>query len=105
MEDEGVNLYPAGYQIDLTVSDLAERYGHMDSETLEQESDTYRVAGRIMAKRDFGKASFIHIKDRTGRIQAYIRKDKMGDEQFKIFKLMDIGDFIGLRVALSDQNR
>jgi len=100
LEDKGVNLYPAGYQIDLTVSDIVERYGHMDGETLEQESDTYRVAGRIMARRDFGKASFIHIKDRTGSIQAYIRKDKVGDEPFSIFKLMDIGDFIGVEGSL-----
>ena len=100
LKDEGINLYPAGYQIDLTVSDIVERYGHMDGETLEQESETYRMAGRIMAWRDFGKASFIHIKDRTGRIQSYIRKDKVGDEKFKIFKLMDIGDFIGLEGSL-----
>jgi lysyl-tRNA synthetase class 2 len=50
-----------------------------------------------MAVRDFGKASFIHIKDRSGRIQAYIRKDRIGEEQFRIFKLMDIGDFIGMQ--------
>ncbi len=43
------------------------------------------------------KIASIHIKDRTGRIQAYIRKDKVGEEQFKIFKLMDIGDHIGLK--------
>ncbi len=100
LKDEGVNLYPAGYHIDLTLSDLTERYGHMDGETLEQESQPYNVAGRIMSKRDFGKASFIHIKDRTGRIQAYVRKDKVGDDNFNVFKLMDIGDFIGLKGPL-----
>jgi len=100
LEDEGVNLYPSGYHIDLTISDLSERYGHMDGETLEQESQPYNVAGRIMSKRDFGKASFIHIKDRTGRIQAYVRKDKVGEDNFKVFKLMDIGDFIGLKGPL-----
>jgi len=96
----GINLYPAGYQIDKTVSEVLERFGHMDAETLEQEQGSYSVAGRIVALRDFGKASFIHIKDRTGRIQAYIRKDKVGDEKFKVFKLMDIGDFIGLKGTL-----
>jgi len=53
-----------------------------------------------MSRRDFGKASFIHIKDRTGMIQVYIRKDKVGDEKFEIFKLMDVGDFIGINGPL-----
>jgi lysyl-tRNA synthetase class 2 len=96
----GINLYPAGYQIDMTVSEVLERFGHMDAETLEREQGSYSMAGRIVALRDFGKASFIHIKDRTGRIQAYIRKDKVGDEKFKAFKLTDIGDFIGLKGTL-----
>ena len=69
----------------------------MDEKTLEQETDSYAMAGRIIARRDFGKASFIHIKDRTGRIQAYIRKDRIPPEKFSMFKLMDIGDFIGIR--------
>jgi lysyl-tRNA synthetase class 2 len=96
----GINLYPAGYQIDMTVSEVLERFGHMDAETLEREQGSYSMAGRIVALRDFGKASFIHIKDGTGRIQAYIRKDKVGDEKFKAFKLTDIGDFIGLKGTL-----
>ena len=100
LKEAGVNLYPAGYPIDITVSGIMERYGHMDGEILEQESRPCRMAGRIMSRRDFGKASFIHIKDRTGRIQVYIRKDKVGEENFGIFKLMDIGDFIGIQGTL-----
>ena len=93
----GISLYPAGYDIDISVSDAIEHFGNMDAETLERESKAFSMAGRIVALRDFGKAAFIHIQDRTGRIQAYIRKDKIGEEKFKIFKLMDIGDFIGLK--------
>jgi len=97
LQAEGVNLYPAGYKIDITSSEAIKRFGQMDEDALEQESDSYAMAGRIMARRDFGKASFIHIKDRTGRIQAYIRKDRVPPEKFSMFKLMDIGDFIGIR--------
>ena len=93
----GVPLYPAGFRCDMTASEAMERYGDMDGETLEKRSETFSMAGRIMAVRNFGKASFIHIKDRTGRIQAYIRKDRVGEEEFEVFKLMDIGDFIGLK--------
>ena len=54
------------------------------------------VAGRIMAMRKMGKASFFHIEDPDGRIQVYIKKDEVGDSLYNIFKLLDIGDFIGV---------
>jgi lysyl-tRNA synthetase class 2 len=93
----GVSLYPAGYHVDITISDAKNQHEHMDAETLERESKTYSMAGRIVALRDFGKAAFIHIQDRTGRIQSYIRKDKVSEKEFKVFQLMDIGDYIGLK--------
>jgi len=97
LEAMGVNLYPSGYRVDITISEVLKRFGHMNEESLAQETGTHSVAGRIMALRDFGKATFAHIKDRTGQIQAYIRKDKVGEEKFEIFRLMDIGDFIGIK--------
>jgi lysyl-tRNA synthetase class 2 len=93
----GVQLYPAGYDYDITASEAVERFAGFDHDALEDKKGTYSMAGRIMAIRNFGKASFMHIKDNTGRIQAYVRKDRIGDDLFKIFKLMDIGDFIGLK--------
>ena len=97
LKSTGVNLYPAGYHTDITISEAVENFGQMDAETLERDGNTYSLAGRIVALRNFGKACFIHIQDRTGRIQSYIRKDKVSDEKFKVFKLMDIGDFIGIK--------
>ncbi len=93
----GIRLYPSGFRCDLAISEATDRFGEMDSETLEKKKGPFKLAGRIMAIRDFGKACFIHIKDRTGRIQAYVRKDKVGEDKYKIFKLMDLGDFIGLQ--------
>ena len=100
MKAGGVNLYPAGYQVDITAGEILRRFGEMDEKELEQETKKFSVAGRIISRRDFGKASFIHIKDRTGRIQAYVRKNKIQPQQFDTFKLMDIGDFIGLKGSL-----
>jgi len=97
LQDMGIPLFPAGYDPDLTAAAAMERYGDSDGEALEKNPQTHTMAGRIMGRRDFGKASFVHIKDRTGRIQAYVRKDKVGDDAFKAFKLLDIGDIIGLR--------
>ena len=99
LKAKGINLYPAGYRWDITASEAKKRYESMDAASLEGENKSFSMAGRIMAMRNFGKASFIHIKDETGRIQAYIRKDHIGDEPFEVFKLMDIGDFIGIKGA------
>lgn len=92
----GVNLYPTGFKSDITVAEAVDRFGALDEPSLQGIDRTFTLAGRIMAVRDFGKASFIHIQDRSGRIQAYVRRDKVGEEHFKIFKLLDIGDFIGI---------
>ena len=54
------------------------------------------TAGRIMAVNRFGKTAFIRFKDRTGQMQAYLRKDTIGDKAFELFKQLDIGDFIGM---------
>jgi lysyl-tRNA synthetase, class II len=93
----GISLYPAGFRCDLTVSEAVSRFGGLDSETLEKTKGSFKLAGRIVALRDFGKASFIHFKDRTGRIQAYVRKDKVGEDKYGVFKLLDLGDFIGVQ--------
>ncbi|RJR34579.1 MAG: lysine--tRNA ligase [Desulfobacteraceae bacterium] len=97
LKELGVPLYPAGYRVSIIVSEALRRFGEMDAKGLEEKPEVFSMAGRIMSLRDFGKASFIHIMDRSGRIQAYVRKDKVGEESFKIFKLMDIGDFIGIK--------
>lgn len=63
----------------------------------EWEGKEVSLAGRIMSRRDMGKANFIDILDATGRIQSYVRKDVIGDEEFAGFKKWDIGDFIGIK--------
>jgi lysyl-tRNA synthetase class 2 len=97
LRDMGVHLYPAGFRCDITAAQAEKRYGQMDKEALEKEKQSFSMAGRIMAVRSFGKAAFIHFKDRTGPIQAYIRKDKVGEEQYEVFRHMDMGDIIGVQ--------
>ena len=55
------------------------------------------IAGRIMSKRVMGKASFCHIQDKLGRIQCYVQRDSLGDEPYKEFKRLDIGDIVGVK--------
>ena len=60
------------------------------------EDEEVSIAGRIMAFRQMGKASFIDIQDKQGRIQCYVRKDEIGDEDYEWFKTYDIGDILGM---------
>ncbi len=64
-------------------------------ETLEGQSVS--LAGRVMSKRVMGKASFCHIQDLQGMIQSYVARDSIGEEEYKAFKKMDIGDIVGLK--------
>jgi len=95
--ERGVSLYPTGFHPQTTVEKLFSAYGQLSEKELEAQKIHCTIAGRIMALRDFGKAAFLHIKDETGKIQIYIRKDKVDEDKFKNFKLMDLGDIIGVK--------
>lgn len=71
----------------------------------ELEGQTVRIAGRIMSVRGHGKASFGHISDLSGKIQVYFRQDVLGEEAYSQFKLMDIGDLIGVEGVVFRTNR
>ncbi len=58
------------------------------------------VAGRVTAHRDMGKSMFIDVRDQSGRLQVYAQKNVLGDEQFDVFRHLDLGDFIGAQGTL-----
>ena len=91
LEQAGVDVYP--YQYDKT-HNAAEILDKFDDETPD-ELNNVSVAGRIMSIRKMGKASFCHIQDATGRIQIYLKRDELPDF-YSHFKLLDIGDIIGV---------
>lgn len=74
---------------------------HLGKEIFDQfealEGKEVTVAGRIMTKRIMGKASFCHIQDKSGKIQAYVKKDELGEEAYNVFKHYDLGDIIGIK--------
>lgn len=83
-----------------THSETAKKNFEEMESTLEEhemsERTFVKVAGRIMAKRDMGKASFITIQDEEGRLQSYVRKDELGEEDYADFKKFDIGDIVAI---------
>jgi lysyl-tRNA synthetase, class II len=92
----GINPFPNDFRPTDTAAVVHERFGGMSREELEAGHDSVSLAGRIVAMRDFGKASFLQLQDRSGRVQAYIKRDIVGDEAFALFKMMDLGDFAGI---------
>jgi lysyl-tRNA synthetase, class II len=88
--------FPNTYKKDTNVSDFIKKYSSFDAETLHTNEQVHKMAGRIMAVRVFGKASFMHFQDGTGKLQAFFEKAKLGDKEYELFKKLDIGDIIGL---------
>jgi lysyl-tRNA synthetase class 2 len=93
MWEEGINPYPNDFKPRHTSDDLCAAYG--DTSEIPENTETFVVAGRIMARRSFGKAAFIQLQDRKGRAQLYIKKDAVGEEAFALFETFDLGDIIG----------
>jgi len=91
--EAGINPYPNDFRPQHTSADVVAAFGHC--ETIEEGAATFVVAGRIIARRSFGKAAFIQLQDRKGRIQLYVRKDTIGAESYETFESFDIGDIIG----------
>ena len=63
----------------------------------EMEGKQVSIAGRMMSKRVMGKASFCNVQDRFGNIQVYVARDSLGEDPYKAFKKMDIGDIVGVK--------
>jgi lysyl-tRNA synthetase, class II len=91
---EGIAAYPNDIQPQDCAADLQEKYEAQDREALESSSQSHSIAGRMMSARLFGKAGFAHLKDATGKIQIFVEKQSLSEEEFKLFKKSDIGDFL-----------
>ncbi|OEU46438.1 MAG: lysine--tRNA ligase [Desulfobulbaceae bacterium S5133MH15] len=96
LEKLGVNLYSNSFTPANAIEELLPKGDSLEAQETEPGGNSYSIAGRIMAMRKFGKAAFCHITDKTGRIQIYLKKDKLGDETFTAFKKWDIGDIVGI---------
>jgi len=95
LRDKNINLFPNDFVVSHTVRDIKQAIADAP-DSLTEDDPVFVVAGRMMAINRFGKASFIRFRDRTGQLQAYVRRDKIGGEAFLLFKQLDIGDFVGL---------
>ena len=93
---EAGNAYPNDFRPDASTDVLHGLYGELDAEALEAAERRHSIAGRIVAKRVMGKASFIGVQDAEGRLQAFLQRDALGEDVYKAFKGWDIGDIVGV---------
>lgn len=94
-EAKGVAPFGHRFEVSHHAKDVLEQFGHLEGE--EESSEEITIAGRLMAIRGHGKASFSVLMDRSGRIQVYFKLDVLGEEKYSQFKLLDIGDIIGVK--------
>ena len=96
IEALGQATYRSKYEFTLTAEQILAQYSAKTGEELEQSRVNVRVAGRIMAIRLMGKAGFAHLQQDGKRLQIYVKKDAVGDAGFELYKLLDLGDHIGV---------
>ncbi len=96
-EIEALGYRPYGRRFDFshTIPEILAAYGDKSAEELTPEVRV-RVAGRLMTLRHMGKAGFAHLQQNGERLQFYVKKDAVGERDFQLFKLVDIGDFLGV---------
>jgi len=96
IEALGQEVYPRKYEFTHTIPQILAEYSEKTAEQLESPRVNLRVAGRIMAIRLMGKAGFAHLQQDGQRLQIYVKKDAVGDKGFELYKLLDLGDHIGV---------
>jgi len=98
LQTRGVDAFGQRFERTHTSAQIIDHFENLEGRVT-------RIAGRIMAIRGHGKASFAELADSSGKIQIYIRQDEVGDEQYGLFKLWDIGDLVGVVVEVFRTHR
>jgi lysyl-tRNA synthetase class 2 len=92
--------FPNDFVPDRTTGEARTRFGDVSAERLADAKETVRLAGRIVGMRDFGKAAFFHLQDRSGRLQVYVKREELGEEGFAVYRHCDVGDVVGVEGEL-----
>jgi len=91
---ESGNAFPNDFRRDAHAGDLAASFGEKPADWFDAHPMRVRVAGRMLAKRDMGKSSFVRLEDGSGSIQLYLQASTLGDA-YAAFKTWDVGDLVG----------
>lgn len=105
LRQQGIDPFGQRFERLHYAEDILKRFDGLTKEELEADPHEVQIAGRIMTKRQQGKAGFAHIQDMTGRIQIYVRLDTVGEKAYELFKQADLGDIVGIKGTVFKTNR
>jgi lysyl-tRNA synthetase class 2 len=100
LRERGIDPYPPRYRRTHTTAEALSAFQSWEEAGATNPAPELRVAGRITAMRDMGGASFIDLRDGSGKLQAYIRRDTLGEEAYEGLRDLDLGDFLGVTGSL-----
>jgi lysyl-tRNA synthetase class 2 len=96
LKSSGTTVYPNDFKPTHSATALVNQFNPASDDELSAAPQVFRVAGRIMAIRRMGKASFFHVQDRRSRLQVYIQQNAVGEEAYGLFRGLDVGDIVGI---------
>jgi len=96
----GFDPFPTRAEVDQSIPDVVSKYGNKSSQELEAEKPRVKIAGRILAIREFGKTAFLVLSEKTARIQVYCRKDTLSEREWSLYQNLDAGDWIAVEGTL-----
>ncbi|MUK88045.1 lysine--tRNA ligase [Ornithinibacillus sp. L9] len=102
--ERGLDPFGGKFTRTHVAEELHKQYSEISKEDLEERQIEVTIAGRMMTKRGKGKAGFAHIQDVSGQIQLYVRKDKIGEDAYEVFKTTDLGDIVGVTGVMFKTN-
>jgi len=96
----GYDPYPSKADVAQSIPDVVAKYGSKSAQELEAEKPRVKIAGRIIAIREFGKTAFLVLSEKTARIQAYCRKDTLSEREWTLYQNLDAGDWVSVEGTL-----
>src|SRR5881394_1124462 len=96
IEALGQQSYPRKFEFTHSIPEIVAKYSDFTCEQLDPDRVNVRVAGRLMSIRGQGKAGFAHLQQAGQRLQIYVKLDFVGEKGFQLYKLLDLGDFVGV---------
>jgi lysyl-tRNA synthetase class 2 len=96
LRDLGIDPFSQDFRVEQDIASVVSRYGQCQADELEGLEGGFSLAGRVMGKRDFGKASFLDLRDGTGKIQCFVESASLGPQEKALFGCLDVGDHLGV---------
>src|SRR5205085_10847208 len=96
----GFDPYPTKADVDRSIPEVVAAYGTKSAQELEAEKPRVKIAGRILAIREFGKTAFLVLSEKTARIQVYCRKDALSEREWSLYQNLDAGDWVSAEGTL-----